>query len=48
MPQAAIDYAVKIGEEEDEDVDDPDRWLWVHCQGPPRRIQRHGAVHRRR
>ena len=34
MPQAAIDYAVKIGEEEDEDVDDPDRWLWVHCEGP--------------
>jgi hypothetical protein len=31
-PQAAIDYAIEVGEE-DEYVDDPDRWLWVHCEG---------------
>lgn len=31
-PQPAIDYAVEIGEE-DEDADDPDRWLWVDCEG---------------
>lgn len=31
-PQAAIDYAVEIGEIEEDD-DDPDRWLWVDCVG---------------
>jgi Uncharacterised protein family (UPF0158) len=31
-PQAAIDYAVEAGEVDEED-DDPDRWLWVHCEG---------------
>ena len=29
-PQSALDYAEEIGEEED---DDPDRWLWVECEG---------------
>ena len=29
-PQSALDYAEEIGEAED---DDPDRWLWVHCEG---------------
>lgn len=31
-PQAAIDYAVEMGEI-DEDEDDADRWLPVHCEG---------------
>jgi hypothetical protein len=30
--QAAIDYARETGEEDDES-DDADRWLWVHCEG---------------
>ena len=29
--QAAIDYAIEIGEEGEDD--DPDRWLWVRCEG---------------
>jgi hypothetical protein len=31
-PQSAIEYAEEVGEI-DEDDDDPDRWLWVHCEG---------------
>ena len=31
-PQAALDYAVEVGEI-DEDDDDPARWLWVDCEG---------------
>lgn len=31
-PQSAIEYAQEVGEI-DEDDDDPDRWLWVHCEG---------------
>lgn len=30
--QSAIEYAEEVGEI-DEDDDDPDRWLWVHCEG---------------
>ena len=30
--QAAIDYAVEMGEEDPED-DDTERWLYVHCEG---------------
>ena len=29
-PQSALDYAEESGEAED---DDPDRWLWVECEG---------------
>jgi hypothetical protein len=29
-PQPALDYAEEVGEVED---DDPDRWLWVDCEG---------------
>ena len=29
-PQSALDYAEETGEAED---DDPDRWLWVDCEG---------------
>jgi hypothetical protein len=31
-PQAALDYAVEVGEI-DEDDDDPARWLWVDSEG---------------
>jgi hypothetical protein len=31
--RAAIDYAREIGEEDDDESDDPDRWLWVDCEG---------------
>lgn len=31
-PQPAIDYAQEVGEIDEED-DDPDRWLWVDCEG---------------
>ena len=31
-PQAALEYAVEVGEIDEED-DDPARWLWVHCEG---------------
>lgn len=31
-PQPAIEYAMEAGEI-DEDDDDPDQWLWVHCLG---------------
>jgi hypothetical protein len=32
-PQSAIDYAIEVGEEKDDEDDDPDRWLWVGCEG---------------
>ena len=32
-PQAAIDYARETGEEDEDESDDADRWLWVHCEG---------------
>ncbi|WP_198652265.1 UPF0158 family protein [Nocardioides allogilvus] len=31
-PQSAIEYAEEVGEIEEDD-DDPERWLWVHCEG---------------
>lgn len=31
-PQSAIEYAQEVGEIDEED-DDPNRWLWVHCEG---------------
>ncbi len=31
-PQSAIEYAEEVGEI-DEDDDDPERWVWVHCEG---------------
>ena len=33
--RAQIDYAVETGEE-DPDAEDPDRWLWVECEGSRR------------
>lgn len=32
-PTPAIDYAWDIGQEDEDESDDPDKWLWVHCQG---------------
>jgi hypothetical protein len=32
-PQAAIEYAVETGEEDEESVDDPERWLPVYGEG---------------
>ena len=31
-PQSAIEYAMEVGDRDEED-DDPDRWLGVHCEG---------------
>jgi hypothetical protein len=31
-PQSAIEYAEEVGEAEEDD-DDPERWLWVQCEG---------------
>jgi hypothetical protein len=36
--RAAIDYAREMGEEDEEESDDPDRWLWVDCGAPATRI----------
>jgi hypothetical protein len=32
-PQSAIEYGQEVGEIDEADDDDPDRWLWVHCKG---------------
>jgi hypothetical protein len=32
-PRAAIDYALETGEEDEDSVDDPERWLAVHGEG---------------
>jgi hypothetical protein len=32
-PEAAVDYAREIGQEDEGESDDPDKWLWVHCEG---------------
>ncbi len=32
-PQAAVDYAREVGEEDPDDEEDPDRWLAVWCEG---------------
>ncbi len=32
-PRAAIEYAREIGDEDEDESDDADRWLWVHCEG---------------
>jgi hypothetical protein len=29
----AVDYAREIGQEDEDESDDPDKWLWVHCEG---------------
>jgi hypothetical protein len=30
---AAIDYAREMGDEDDDESENAERWLWVHCQG---------------
>ncbi len=32
-PEPAVDYAREIGQEDEDESDDPDKWLWVHCEG---------------
>jgi hypothetical protein len=32
-PPAAIEYVLETGEEDEDDFDDPERWLWVHAEG---------------
>lgn len=32
-PVPAVDYAREIGQEDEDESDDPDKWLWVHCEG---------------
>ena len=32
-PALTIDYAQEIGQEDEDESDDPDKWLWVHCEG---------------
>jgi hypothetical protein len=31
--RAAVEYALEIGEEDEETAEDPDRWLFVWCEG---------------
>lgn len=33
MPEFVFEYAVEIGEEPDDEEQDPDRWLYVRCEG---------------
>ncbi len=32
-PAPAVDYAQEIGQEDEDESDDPDKWLWVCCEG---------------
>jgi hypothetical protein len=32
-PDAAFEYRSDLSEEEEDDLEDPDKWLWVHCEG---------------
>jgi len=32
-PAPAVDYARETGQEDEDESDDPDEWLWVHCEG---------------
>jgi hypothetical protein len=32
-PAPAVDYAREVGQEDEDESDDPDRWLRVHCEG---------------
>ncbi len=31
-PAPAVDYAREIGQEDEDESGDPDKWLWVHCE----------------
>ena len=51
-PAPAVDYAREIGQEDEDESDDPDKWLWVHCEdrgaapgsGPPAQRRLHPAL----
>jgi Uncharacterised protein family (UPF0158) len=32
-PAPAVDYVREIGQEDEDESDNPDKWLWVHCEG---------------
>ena len=32
-PAPAVDYARETGQEDEDESDDSDKWLWVHCEG---------------
>src|SRR5271165_4471819 len=32
-PTLAVDYTREIGQEDEDESGDPDKWLWVHCEG---------------
>jgi hypothetical protein len=32
--RAAVEYAQETGEEDPDESDDPERWIWVDCEGP--------------
>ena len=32
-PAPAVDYTRETGQEDEDESDDPDKWLWVHCEG---------------
>ena len=47
-PEPAIDYSRQIGQEDEDESDDPDKWLWVHWRRFADGYPGHGAVHRDR
>lgn len=32
-PDPAFEYRDALSEEEEDELEDPDKWLWVHCEG---------------
>jgi hypothetical protein len=32
-PDAAFEYRSALSEAEEDELEDPDKWLWVHCEG---------------
>ena len=32
-PDAAFEYGSALSEEEEDELEDPGKWLWVHCEG---------------
>lgn len=32
-PEPAFEYRDALSEEEEDELEDPDKWLWVHCEG---------------
>ena len=45
-PAPAVDYAREIGQEDEDESDDPGKWLWGALRGFAGRLPGHGAVHR--